>query len=48
MTHLFASAILLAADAAPAASPTEAINWFEKNREPLIITAVAVVLAFYI
>ncbi len=48
MTDLFASAILLAADAAPSATPTEALNWFEKNREPLIITAVAVVLAFYI
>jgi small-conductance mechanosensitive channel len=44
MIDLLGSAIPLAADESPAA----ALSWFERNREPLIITGVAVVLAFYV
>jgi small-conductance mechanosensitive channel len=44
MIELLGIAIITAADETPAA----ALNWFEKYREPLIISAVAVALAFYV
>jgi small-conductance mechanosensitive channel len=44
MSDLLASTIFLAADESPAA----ALSWVERNREPLIITAVVAVLAFYV
>jgi len=44
MIELLGAATPLAAEDTPAA----ALSWFETNREPLIITAVAVVLAFYV